>query len=113
MKISFYLSIILIFISSTALGARVDATGEIGEIRYHINEGTLAPAWNKTIWFQLINSDKTFCTSNKVSIKDGDDMAVSMLLAAKMANKKVLITLEDTIKYPAGTYCLLQYITIK
>jgi len=108
-----YLLIILILISNTALATRVDATGEIGDIRYHINEGTLAPAWNKTIWFQLINSDKNFCISNKVSIKDGDDVAVSMLLAAKMANKKVLVTLDDTVKYPAGKYCLLQYITIK
>ncbi|PAJ71661.1 hypothetical protein CJF42_25510 [Pseudoalteromonas sp. NBT06-2] len=113
MKISLYLSIILTLISNSSFAARVDATGEIGDIRYHVKEGTLAPSWNKTVWFQLINSNKSFCTDNKISIKDGDDVAVSMLLAAKMANKKVLVTLEDTIKYPAGRYCLLQYITIK
>jgi hypothetical protein len=113
MKISLYLSIILTLISNSALAKRVDATGEIGDIRYHVQEGTLAPSWNKAIWFELINSNKSFCEGNRISIKDGDDVAVSMLLAAKMANKKVLVTLEDTIKYPAGRYCLLQYITIK
>ena len=40
------------------------------------------------------------------------DAIFSILLAAQMANKKVLVTLDDSLKYPAGRYCVLQYITI-
>ena len=107
-----YLLIILILTSSTAFATRFDATGDIGQIRYHVDNGKLAPSWNKTVWFQLKNSNKNFCNQNKVSIKDGDEVAISMLLAAKMANKKVMITLDDTVKYPSVGYCLMQYITI-
>jgi hypothetical protein len=105
--------LILCIIPVLSYAERQDVTGDVGDIRYHVSEGILAPHWNKGIWFQLINTDKTLCVGGFVSIEPGNETAISMLLAAKMANKQVLVTVDSEVKYPANSYCSLQYLTIK
>jgi hypothetical protein len=110
MKILFILIFNLLPLSVYA--ARIDANGSVGAIRYHSATSTLAPSWQKGLWFQLVESNKQFCTDNKVSIAPDNEAAISMILAAKMAGNKIEITIDDTVKYPAGSYCKLQYLTI-
>ena len=105
--------LVLFFIPALSFAERQDVTGDVGDIRYHVSEGTLAPHWNEGVWFQLINTDKTLCVNGLVSIEPGNETAISMLLAAKMADKQVLVTVDSEVQYPAGSYCRLQYLTIK
>lgn len=108
-----FLSILIVsLLSVSAYSARIDATGNVGTIRYHSAATTMAPSWQKGLWFQLTDSSKQFCTDNKVSIAPDNEAAISMILAAKMAEKRIEITIDDTVKYPVGTYCKLQYLTI-
>ena len=102
----------LLLVGNSALAERKDVTGDVGDIRYHIDNGDLAPTWNGGIWFQIVNASESFCNQNKVSIPPGNETAVSILLAAKMAGKKVLVTVDDANLYPSGSYCKLQYITV-
>ena len=100
-------------VSSGVHAERKDVTGDVGVIRYHVDSGTMAPSWSKGVWFQLLNPSEPLCTDNKISIAPSNETAISMLLAAKMANKQIEVTVDDAVKYPANTYCSLQYITIK
>ena len=102
----------VLLVGNVALAASKDVTGSVGDIRYHIDNGSMAPSWNGGIWFQLKEASESFCNQNKVSVPPGNDIAVSMLLAAKMAGKQVLVTVDDSELYPAGAYCKLQYITV-
>ena len=110
-----YLLISLCVTPLSSFAATQSATGHIGDIRYHTAEQTLNVPWRKVVWFKLVDSDNNICTSNNISVATTDnETAISMILAAKMANKEVMVTIDDAIKYPAGTtYCSLQYITIK
>lgn len=98
---------------------RFDIIGNIGEVRYHEAETSLAgAAWRKQVWFTLVNANKSpDCRVWKggygVSIPSDNDTAMSMLLAAKTSGMKVEITIDDSVKYPGGTWCKLQYITLK
>lgn len=105
---------IFCILSSVSFAERHDVTGDVGDIRYHNSLGTLNPPWNGAIWFQLINpTENNFCTNNKVSIEATNEIAVSMLLAAKMAGNQVQVTVDDAVEFPVGRYCKLQYLTIK
>jgi hypothetical protein len=107
------LLLVLTIISCNTFSERKDVTGDVGKIRYHIDEGALAPTWNKAVWFQLDNPSESFCDRNRVSIPPGNESAISMLLSAKMAGKKIEVTVDDELIYPEGhTYCKLQYIGI-
>jgi len=111
--------LLVLAITSNHLSAqRFDITADIGQIRYHESSSTLAPTWRKHIWFGLKNPNKSpncyqYNGEFAISIPDGNDSAVSMLLAAKMANKKVIVTIDDSIKFPSGNYCKMEYFTIK
>jgi len=109
----------LLLASSTTLYAeRFDITANIGQIRYHEASSSLAPTWQKHVWFGLVNPDKTpncykYNAEYAISIPQGNETAISLLLSAKMASKQVVITIDDAVKFPNGQWCQLQYITIK
>ncbi|MBQ4880540.1 hypothetical protein J8M21_25410 [Pseudoalteromonas luteoviolacea] len=113
----------LLFLASLTVpqasyAARFDITADVGQIRYHEASNSLAPAWHKHVWVGLDSPDQNpncqlFNGQVGISIPDGNEPALSMLLAAKMAGKKVLITIDDEITFPSGKWCKLQYVTIK
>ncbi|OCQ23532.1 hypothetical protein A7985_06215 [Pseudoalteromonas luteoviolacea] len=121
MKLKMLFVLLLLVVSSHALANanRFDLIGEIGEIRYHEASNTLAPSWKKHTWFTLKadpGQPKPSCYIHgggySITIPDGNDTAISMVLAAKMASKRVRITFDDTVDFPSPSYCKVQYITI-
>ena len=117
MKIKF-LILGLALLPMLAEAQRYDITAEIGQVRYHEATNTLATSWRKHVWFGLKNPNKTpdcklYAGQYAISIPDGNDTAMSMLLAAKMADKKVIVTIDDTVKFPNSNYCKLLYLTLK
>ncbi|KZN48841.1 hypothetical protein [Pseudoalteromonas luteoviolacea] len=113
------LFVLFLVVSPHALADRYDIQGEIGQIRYHEATNTLAPAWKKHTWFTLIpdpNQPKPNCYVHgggyTVTIPDGNNTAMSMVLAAKMAKQKVTVTVDDSIVFPSNLYCKLQYVTV-
>jgi len=108
----------LIVFSSVVNAQRYDITADIGQIRYHEADNTLATSWPKHVWFQLENISQTpdcqkISGKYAISIPDGNDTAMSILLAAKLADKKVVVTIDDSVKFPRGNYCKLSYLTLK
>lgn len=109
-----FISVLFILLSYTANAARFDITGDIGQIRYHEASSSLSPVWRS----EVINSDgKPNCYSSSsgkysIAIPENNETALTMLLSAKMANKKVMVTLDDSIRFPSGGHCKLQYLTI-
>ncbi len=119
MKTFYKLTFLAAIVSGTGYAERFDITADIGQIRYHEGSTILAPQWKKSIWFGLKSPDKTpnckiYGGQYAISVPPENESAISLILAAKMSSSKVLITLDDTIKYPEGSnYCKLQYVTIK
>jgi len=107
----------VISVSSTVQAQRFDITTDIGQIRYHEASSTLSTSWKQKIWFGLKGPDNfpTNCPKyndeHLIGVPSGNSEAVSMLLTAKTAGLKVLVTIDDTVKL--GSYCRLQYLTIK
>ncbi|NOH54424.1 hypothetical protein F0266_15900 [Vibrio coralliilyticus] len=118
MNIKVFTALVILILSTSANAARFDITGDIGQIRYHEASSSLSPVWRSYTWFEVINSDvKPNCYSSSsgkysVSIPENNETALTMLLSAKMANKKVMVTLDDSIRFPSGGHCKLQYLTI-
>lgn len=106
-------------IPATCLAERYDITADIGQVRYHEGSTTLATQWKKSLWFGLKSPDKTpdcqiYGGQYSISIPPGNESGISLILAAKMSSAKVLVTIDDAVKYPEGSkYCKLQYVTIK
>jgi hypothetical protein len=114
MKNKITILIILCLAPLVSFAAIQTSTGDVGEIRYHDASITINSAWKNVVWFELTNVDKALCVNNRVTITEGNDTAISMLLAAKMSSKKITVTVDDTVIHPAGsTYCKLQYLSIK
>ncbi|NOI30618.1 hypothetical protein [Vibrio coralliilyticus] len=110
--------VLFILLSFTASAARFDITGDIGQIRYHEASSSFAPLWRKHTWFEIVNPEtKPNCKSYAsgtyaISIPENNETALTLLLSAKMANKQVMVTLDDSILFPDNGYCKLQYLTI-
>ena len=113
-------SLVMLFglLPALSLAQRYDVLVDVGDIRYHEASVTLAEAdWQKGVWFALKNPSLTLsnCAIYNgdviVSIPDGNDTALSILLSAKMASRKVLVTVDSDVKYRG--YCRLQYITLR
>ena len=108
----------LIVFSSVVNAQRYDITADIGQIRYHEATNSMATSWRKHVWFHLENTLETpdcykYAGKYAISIPEGNESAMSILLAAKLAGKKVVVTIDDTVKFPSGSYCRLQYLTLK
>lgn len=106
-----------VFFATDLHAERYDITANIGQIRYHEAGNTLASRWRDDVWFSLLNPNKQpECTKYggafAIAIPAENDEAFSMVLAAKMAGKEVLVTIDDAVKMSGTTYCQLQYITI-
>ncbi|MFN3018210.1 hypothetical protein ACK1CN_19845 [Vibrio coralliilyticus] len=118
MNIKAFAALVMLILSASANAARFDITGDIGQIRYHEASNSFAPLWRKHTWFEVINSDvKPNCYSSSpgkysIAIPENNETALTMLLSAKMANKKVMVTLDDSIRFPNDRHCKLQYLTI-
>ena len=118
---NYFYKLALLFIVTPVIcqAERYDITADIGPIRYHEGSTTLAPQWKKALWFGLKSPDKTpncqvYGGYYSISIPPENESAISLILAAKMSSAKVLVTIDDAIKYPDGShYCKLQYVTIK
>ena len=111
------LTFLLLVVANSAIAERFDITANIGQIRYHEATNSLAPSWQTHVWFGLLNPNKSpncqkYGGEYAISIPKGNETAISMLLSSKMANQKVLVTIDDSVKFPGGQYCQLQYITI-
>jgi len=97
--------------------AQFEVTGEIGVIRYHEINSTIAPHWVGVTWFTLISRDEELGECKKwngdplIAIPEGNINAISIMLAAKMASQKVLITVDDEGLYPSS-HCKLEFITL-
>jgi len=115
-----FLSVLFVLLSFTVSAARFDITGDVGQIRYHEASNSYAPQWSRHLWFEISNVDAIpeikcrmySATSYAISIPDGNDTALSMLLSAKMSGVKVMVTVDDSQLFPTQAYCKLQYITI-
>ena len=118
MNIKAFIALVILILSTSANAARFDITGDIGQIRYHEASNSFTPLWRKHTWFEIITPNgKPNCYSSSsgkysVSIPENNETALTMLLSAKMANKKVMVTLDDSIRFPSGGHCKLQYLTI-
>ncbi len=118
MKNAILIGLLLAFFSQSSSATRYDVEAEVGRIRYHEATNMLNTNWSKIVWFELKNPNITLvnCPIYEggviISIPEGNDVAISMLISAKMANKKVLVTIDDAVKFPANERCKLQYITI-
>lgn len=104
-------------LSNTVYAVKFDVEGDIGQVRYIDANSTYAVVWRRFIWFELKNTNITancpkFNGEYRIAVTDGNEVAVSMILAAKMANKRVMVTVNDEATYDTGGYCLLQYFTI-
>ena len=121
MKNLIYGMLLFLVLSSSVYAKRFDITGSIGLIRYHEASNHLSSSWKKHVWFSLINGDKSpdcpkSWLSDKgylIAIPEGNEPALSILLSAKMSDKKVIVTIDDSVKFGSGQYCQLQYITLK
>lgn len=110
--------LLAIFFVSDAFAKRYDITADIGQIRYHDADNTLASSWRGDMWFSLSNPNqqpncKTYSGKYAISVSKGNETAISMILAAKMSSSKVIVTIDDEVKRAGSVYCQLQYITIK
>lgn len=120
MKITSFLLLLCTLFSVSTYAARFDIIGDVGKIRYHGATNSFAPRWSRHSWFEIINTDadsKINCsayssTSYAITIPDGNETALSMLLSAKMSGSKVMVTVDDTVVFPANSYCKIQYLTI-
>lgn len=118
MNIKDFTALVMLILSTSANAARFDITGDVGQIRYHEASSSFAPLWRKHTWFEIVNPDtKPNCKpyapgTYAISIPENNETALTMLLSAKMANKKVMVTLDDSILFPDNGYCKLQYLTI-
>lgn len=115
MFVRFFVFSCLFLFGSSAFSERYDITADIGLIRYHEASNTLASTWKKRIWFGIKNHSSVpdcfqYWGEYAINIPDGNEAAVSMVLSAKMSQSKVVITIDDSVKF-AG-YCQLQYITL-
>ena len=111
--------LVLLAISFSANATRFDFIADIGEIRYHEASTTLAPNWQKHLWFAVVNASVALpnCPEYNgypiISVPDGNPTAISILLGAKLGGKKVSVTIDDAVKFPANERCKLQYITLQ
>ncbi|KPZ73137.1 hypothetical protein AN944_00285 [Shewanella sp. P1-14-1] len=106
------------FLASDAYAIRYDITADIGQIRYHDVDNTMASSWRGDMWFSLSNPNqqpncKKYSGKYAISVSKGNETAISMILAAKMSSSKVIVTIDDEVKRAGSVYCQLQYITIK
>ena len=107
MKFSFLVVLLFSFVGYTSAET---ATGFVEEIRYHNAEVVFSRGWNEMVWFRF-EEDKHPCSG--ISIDKGNEIAISMLLAAKMSGREVTAEVDTTKEFPEGTgYCQLQYLTI-
>ena len=115
----FVTAFMLMLGSSEVLAERFDITAKIGDIRFHEASNTLAPGWRSHTWFALVDPNKSpdcnkYGQKYAITIPEENSTAISLLLSAKMADKEVLITIDDDVKFPVTTSnCKLQYITLK
>jgi hypothetical protein len=108
----------LLNLSFSIQATRFDITATIGQIRYHEASNTLATSWKGHTWFSLANPNKSpncdkYDGEYMVSVPDGNETAIAMILAAKMSGSQVLITIDDAVDFPSTGRCKLQYLTIK
>ena len=109
-----YILVFTLLVSSYASAGEVSATGEVGKIQYFSTANTLTTTWQGGLWFQIIEPDNNICVDNLVSIDPDNDIAISILLAAKMAGNSISVTVDESVKYPhVGVgFCKLQNLTI-
>lgn len=108
---------VLVLTPGFALAERFDIAAKIGKIRYHEGSNTLATSWQDFAWISLEQPNAspdcaTYEGKYIVSIPGGNNQILTMALTAKMADKQVLVTIDDDVKSPDGNTCKLQYFTI-
>lgn len=110
MKLAAMLIAAVLLAPHAALAASFQGTGTVTTIRTHDN--TSFPTTSD--WFSIAsfaNAGTCGKLSGLVVIKIPDgargDRMLSLLVAAKLANKNVLVSVDDTIK--VGGYCVLQF----
>ena len=95
----------------------IDITANVGKVRYVEANNTLVPAWSGSVWFSLLNPDtQPACAKYDgeyaIFVPKGNELALSILLTAKLSNNEVTVTVDDAVKLSGSDFCLLQYITI-
>jgi len=101
----------------SAQAQRFDIVTKIGDVRYHEAANELAVAWQGDVWFQIDSnghapSCQTYGGKYVLVIPSGNEVAISMLLAAKMSGKNVNATFDDSLRFKGSSYCQLQYLTL-
>ncbi len=98
---------------------KFDITAEVGMIRYAESSQTIDEKWRKHVWFTLVNPDQSpdcpkYQGDYAISVPDGNETAISMILAAQVADKKVRVVIDDDVRFPAGINqeCKLQFIDL-
>jgi len=115
MRLKLIAMLVLLLTVEQCIAARVDIKADIGQIRYHEATNTMGAPYQKTVWFALANPDVAsscpkFDSNILVIFPDTDQAALSMILMAKAANKRVWVTLDDSALMLG--YCKLQYLTL-
>ena len=114
-----YLLALSIFVFSfSASATRFDVVADVGEVRHFETTNAISTPMRTHSWFTLINSSQSLTNCPKssgnpiITIPAGNDSAIAILISAKMANKKILVTLDDAVKFPSTEGCKLQYLTL-
>ncbi|TVZ40846.1 hypothetical protein P886_0178 [Alteromonadaceae bacterium 2753L.S.0a.02] len=107
-----------ICLAATANAKRYDIQGKISQVRYHEAASTLAPEWHKLVWFTIKDANHNpDCRTNdgeySIVIPTNNESALSMVLAAKMSDSDILVTIDDSRKITSSNYCVLEYFTIR
>ncbi|WP_020405331.1 hypothetical protein [Hahella ganghwensis] len=112
------LFVFLTMLASLCQAERYDVDVVLGEVRIFDKDNILNTAWQGAGYVELPTISQTpdcGTVGNKYALSFSTDNTtmVSMILAAKMANKTVTVTFDDSVNYPKGNFCPLQMLTIK
>ena len=108
----------LLFLSLFSHAERFDIETKLGDIRIYDTDNTINVNWRGAGFVVLPGiSESPSCakhTGNYVAAFDASKSEIiSLALAAKMADREVIVTIDDSIKYPVGDFCVIQFLTIK
>ena len=105
-------------LSANASATRYDISSKVAQVRYHVNEETLSPAWQGAVWISLETdgvASQSDCGrySGKLwlGVPKGNDQVLAVALSGKAQDAVLKFTFDDAVKTGPGGTCLLQYIS--
>ena len=112
------LLVFLMLLSGICHAQRYDISVNIGGVKIYDTDNTINEPWRGAGFIELPDIAETpNCgksgTKYIATFSTSKSELLSAILAAKMADKTVLVTIDDTVKYPTGDFCVIQFFRIK